>query len=109
MFKSKPLTVENVFLTLLKIAKSEGKQSQTHKIRHIQRLYIATRESEAKYITRHLQGKQLRMGVDEQTVICALARAWTLTPSIHYLNRMTSIFKNTNDMVILENRYIFQT
>eukprot|EP01084_Bolivina_argentea_P091004 163885_1 len=74
LFKPKPLTVENVFSTLKKIATTTGSGTQQEKVRNIQRLFVAAKSSEARYIVRHLQGK-LRIGVNEQTVLCALGRA----------------------------------
>ncbi|ETO15788.1 DNA ligase I [Reticulomyxa filosa] len=79
IFAPRMLTVQSVFSTLISVANSEGKQSMTQKVRLIQSLFVASRETEAKFIVRHLQGK-LRIGVNEQTVLAALGRACAFTP-----------------------------
>ena len=77
LFKPKPLTMVDVFETFKKIAQTTGTGTQQHKVRSIQRLFVAAKASEARYLCRHLQGK-LRIGVNEQTVLAALGRALAL-------------------------------
>ena len=74
LFKPKPLTTKLVFETFKKIASTSGSGTQQEKVRNIQRLFVASKSSESRYIVRHLQGK-LRIGVNEQTVLAALGRA----------------------------------
>ena len=52
---------------------------QNHKMGVIKRLMVAARGKEIKFIIRGLQAK-LRVGLAEQSVICALAKAVVLTP-----------------------------
>ncbi|ETO18603.1 DNA ligase 1 [Reticulomyxa filosa] len=74
---SRVLTVKQVYSTLLEIATWEGKQSRARKIACVHELFKASRETEARYIVRHLQGK-LRIGFNEQSVLAALSRACAL-------------------------------
>eukprot|EP00899_Mesostigma_viride_P007438 jgi/Mesvir1/16696/Mv15091-RA.1 len=70
----KPLTAAKVLEEFRAIAASAGKDSMEKKIGKITALLSAARESEAKYLVRHLQGK-MRIGLAEQTVLAALAEA----------------------------------
>ena len=77
MFTPAPLTVRGVFATLRDIAKTEGAKSVEKKRSLIKKLLVASREVEAGYIIRLLQGK-LRVGLAQQTVTTALAHAAVL-------------------------------
>ena len=79
LFAPPPLTVREVFSTLRFIALASGSASRTKKQDSIQRLLVSSREQEARYITRMLQGK-FRIGCSEKTVLAALARALVQTP-----------------------------
>lgn len=74
MFKPKPLTVGEVFQNLKDIAKSQGKDSQTRKIRLIKRMLTACKGVEAKFLIRSLESK-LRIGLAEKTVLISLSKA----------------------------------
>eukprot|EP00466_Bigelowiella_natans_P014142 jgi/Bigna1/56071/estExt_Genewise1Plus.C_820015 len=79
MFPVPPLEVGKVFNTLVKLAKTSGKNSGTVKKDLIKKMLVACKEYETKYIIRCLQGN-LRIGLAAQTVQAALAQAVVLTP-----------------------------
>ncbi|MCP8310839.1 MAG: ATP-dependent DNA ligase [Candidatus Methylarchaceae archaeon HK01M] len=70
------LTVETVYKTLEKIAKTSGPGSLDIKLKHISSLFNNATPKEAKYIVRTITGK-LRLGVADYTVLDALAVAFT--------------------------------
>eukprot|EP00941_MAST-03F_sp_MAST-3F-sp1_P002933 g2933.t1 len=72
--KRKTLLARNVFRIFKEIAFVKGSKSQDRKIRLMKKLMLDAQGSEPKYLVRALQGK-LRMGLGEQTVVCALAYA----------------------------------
>lgn len=74
MFKPEPLTVGEVFKNLRAIAHSQGKESQTRKIKLIKRMLTACEGVEAKFLIRSLESK-LRIGLAEKTVLIALSKA----------------------------------
>lgn len=74
MFKPTPLTVGEVFENLRAIAHSQGKDSQTRKIKLIKRMLTACEGTEAKFLIRSLESK-LRIGLAEKTVLISLSKA----------------------------------
>jgi DNA ligase-1 len=70
------ITVERVYETLFKIAKLEGPRSQDMKMKYISSLLNDATPLEARYILKILLGT-LRLGVAENTVMDALAIAYT--------------------------------
>ena len=75
-FLMENITVERVYETLFKIAKSEGSRSQDMKMKYISSLLNDATPLEASYILKILLGT-LRLGVAENTVMDALAIAYT--------------------------------
>jgi DNA ligase-1 len=73
---SEPMTVERVFNTLDKIAKTVGPGSQELKLRLINSLLNDASLREAKYIMKLLMGS-LRLGIADYTVLDSLALAFT--------------------------------
>lgn len=89
LFPPPPLTVRSLYKDFRSIAEDggrpfqpaepQGSKSQDRKMGVIKRLMVAARGEEIKFIIRGLQGK-LRVGLAEQSVVCALAQAVVLTP-----------------------------
>ena len=75
-FTSETITLEKVYETLLKIANLEGKGSQEMKMRYVSSLLNDATPQEAKFILKILLGT-LRLGIAENTVMDALAIAFT--------------------------------
>jgi len=75
-FTAEKITVERVYETLFKIAKLEGKGSQDLKMKYISSLLNDATPLEAKFVVKILLGT-LRLGVAENTVMDALAIAFT--------------------------------
>ena len=75
-FVAEPITLERVYETLLKIANLEGKGSQDLKIKYISSLLNDATPTEGKFILKILLGV-LRLGIAENTVMDALAIAFT--------------------------------
>lgn len=75
-FTAEKITVERVYETLFKIAKLEGKGSQDLKMKHISSLLNDATPLEAKFVIKILLGT-LRLGIAENTVMDALAIAFT--------------------------------
>ncbi|MBI2126619.1 MAG: ATP-dependent DNA ligase, partial [Thaumarchaeota archaeon] len=73
---SEPLTVERVYSTLEKTAKTAGAGSIEAKLGHLSHLLTDASPLEAKYIIRTVTGK-LRLGIADYTVLDALAIAYT--------------------------------
>jgi DNA ligase-1 len=75
-FASETITLEKVYETLFKIANLEGKGSQEMKMRYVSSLLNDATPQEAKFILKILLGT-LRLGIAENTVMDALAIAFT--------------------------------
>ncbi|KAI5806220.1 hypothetical protein EDC01DRAFT_139433 [Geopyxis carbonaria] len=78
MRKPTPLTVNNVYKTLVKISKSSGKGSQDVKEGLVKRLLVDAKGEEIRYLTRTFI-QHLRIGAVKTTMLIALARAFTLS------------------------------
>ena len=75
-FVNEPVTLERVYDTLFKIAKTEGKGSQDMKIKYISSLLNDAMPIDGKFILKILLGT-LRLGVADNTIIDALTIAFT--------------------------------
>ena len=75
-FTAEEITIERVYETLFKIAKLEGKGSQDLKMKYISSLLNDATPLEAKFVLKILLST-LRLGIAENTVMDALAIAFT--------------------------------
>ena len=78
-FKPKPLMASTVLKTLQDIAKASGKDVQSRKKEMVKKMLVSAQGKEACYLVRALQGK-MRIGLQDSSVLAALAHAITLTP-----------------------------
>ena len=76
LFPSEKMTVERVYLTLDKIARTAGPGSQELKIRLVSSLLNDSTAREARFVLKLIMGK-LRLGIADYTVMDALAIAFT--------------------------------
>lgn len=81
MFTPAAHTVQAMFTKLKGIAQMSGSTSMQKKVDTIKGIFVACRQSEARYFVRSLLGK-LRIGLAEQSVLQALGQSVTLTPPI---------------------------
>merc|ERR1719284_1943517 len=72
------LTIEKIFAEMKAVAAASGKDSQKFKKEKIQKMLVASRGEEPKYIIRMLQGK-LRVGISTPTMLQAVAYAFVLS------------------------------
>jgi DNA ligase-1 len=72
------LMIEKVFGEMKAVANAAGKDSQKAKKEKIQKMLVASRGEEAKYIVRMMQSK-LRIGIQTPTILQAIAYAFSLT------------------------------
>ena len=75
-FLSETITLERVYETLLKISNLEGKGSQEMKMKYVSSMLNDATPQESKFILKILLGT-LRLGIAENTVMDALAIAFT--------------------------------
>ena len=75
-FSTERITLERVYETLLKISTLQGKGSQDMKIKYISSLLNDATPEESKFVLKILLGT-MRLGVAENTVMDALAIAFT--------------------------------
>ncbi|KAK6505390.1 hypothetical protein TWF481_007295 [Arthrobotrys musiformis] len=76
--KPVPLTVNDVYSSLVKISRSKGTGSQETKQRIVERLLVQSRGEEVRYLARTLV-QHLRIGAVKTTMLIALSRAFLMT------------------------------
>jgi DNA ligase-1 len=75
-----PLSIQGVYNTLLNIAHVKGKGAVTQKQSMVEKLLVAAKGEETRYLVRTLS-QHIRVGAVRTTILAALARALVLTPS----------------------------
>lgn len=98
MFKPKPLTVGEVFQNLQMIASSQGKDSQTRKIKLIKRMLTACEGVEAKFLIRSLESK-LRIGLAEKSVLISLSKALLINEYNHNKDIDTELIETAEQKI----------
>ncbi|EWC45233.1 hypothetical protein DRE_05960 [Drechslerella stenobrocha 248] len=76
--KPVPMTVKDVYSSLVKISRSKGTGSQETKQRIVERLLVQARGEEVRYLTRTLV-QHLRIGAVKTTMLIALSRVFLMT------------------------------
>jgi DNA ligase 1 len=92
---SETMTVERVFSTLVKIAKTAGPGSQESKLKLLSSILNETRPRESRYILKLVMGT-LRLGIADFTVMDALAIAFTGSKSNRAV--LEEAYNATNDL-----------
>jgi DNA ligase 1 len=92
---SETMTVERVFSTLVKIAKTAGPGSQESKLKLLSSILNETRPRESRYILKLVLGT-LRLGIADFTVMDALAIAFTGSKSNRAV--LEKAYNATNDL-----------
>jgi DNA ligase-1 len=92
---SSSVTVERVFSTLAKIAKTSGTGSQESKLRLLSSILSDTQPRESRYILKLVMGT-LRLGIADFTVMDALALAFTGSKSNRVV--LEKAYNATNDL-----------
>ncbi len=80
-FFTEELTLTDVYRDLTAIAASEGKKSQREKLLLVRRLFSNAKPLEGRYLSR-IMLEDLRIGVGEGNVREAIARAFSVEPSL---------------------------
>ena len=89
------MTVERVFSTLVKIAKTTGPGSQESKLRLLSSILSDTKPRESRYILKLVMGT-LRLGIADFTVMDALTLAFTGSKSNRAI--LEKAYNATNDL-----------
>lgn len=80
-----PLTIQGIYDALLDIAHMKGKGAVSRKQAMVERLLVAAKGEEIRYLVRTLS-QHIRVGATRTTVLTALARTLVLTPPATAVN-----------------------
>ena len=94
--KPKPLQAAHVLKTYREICAISGSKSGDQKMGKMQKLMVAATPTEAKYVTRGLQGK-LRIGLAETSVLMGFAHALVRAPPTNALKYEADHLKDELD------------
>jgi DNA ligase-1 len=89
-----PLSIQGVYNTLLKITRIKGKGAVTQKQAMVEKLLVAAKGEEIRYLVRTLS-QHIRVGAVRTTILTAFARALVLTPPATSTNPTSSGFSYT--------------
>ncbi|KAF8502296.1 DNA ligase [Russula emetica] len=89
-----PLSIQGVYNTLLKITHIKGKGTVTQKQAMVEKLLVAAKGEEIRYLVRTLS-QHIRVGAVRTTILTAFARALVLTPPPTSTNPTSSGFSYT--------------
>ncbi|KAI0278490.1 ATP-dependent DNA ligase [Russula aff. rugulosa BPL654] len=89
-----PLSIQGVYSTLLKITHIKGKGAVTQKQAMAEKLLVAAKGEEIRYLVRTLS-QHIRVGAVRTTILTAFARALVLTPPATPTNPTSSGFSYT--------------
>jgi DNA ligase 1 len=89
-----PLSIQGVYNTLLKIAHIKGKGAVSQKQAMAEKLLVAAKGEEIRYLVRTLS-QHIRVGAVRTTILTAFSRALVLTPPATSTNPTSSGFSYT--------------
>jgi DNA ligase-1 len=89
-----PLSIQGVYNTLLKVTHTKGKGAVTQKQAMVEKLLVAAKGEEIRYLVRTLS-QHIRVGAVRTTILTAFARALVLTPPATSTNPTSSGFSYT--------------
>jgi DNA ligase-1 len=94
LFPHPPLSIQGVYNSLLKITHIKGKGAVTQKQAMVEKLLVAAKGEEIRYLVRTLS-QHIRVGAVRTTILTAFARALVLTPPATSTNPISSGFSYT--------------
>jgi DNA ligase-1 len=89
-----PLSIQGVYDALLKIAHIRGKGAVTQKQAMVEKLLVAAKGEEIRYLVRTLS-QHIRVGAVRTSILTAFARALVLTSPVTITNSTPSGFSHT--------------
>ena len=93
-----PLTIQGIHDALLNIARMKGKGAVSRKQGMVERLLVAAKGEEIRYLVRTLS-QHIRVGATRTSVLTALARALVITPTTTAGNELDSSYTAHTDLV----------
>ena len=98
-----PLTIQGIHDALLNIARMKGKGAASRKQGVVERLLVAAKGEEIRYLVRTLS-QHIRVGATRTSVLTALARALVIKPTVTAGNESDSSYTAHSDLVVQVRR-----